>query len=81
MAGDTKRLLDGRLAQILADVGRVVWGKRKREREREREREISFFPPPLSLLIFVSGHMVPMDQPAHALSMLQTFLDNKPFYF
>ena len=38
MAGDTKRLLDGRLAQILADVGRVVWGKRKREREREIKR-------------------------------------------
>lgn len=31
------------------------------------------------LRVYNAGHMVPMDQPVAALSMLQTFVDNKPF--
>jgi len=31
------------------------------------------------LKVLNAGHMVPMDQPANALSMLNTFLQNKPF--
>lgn len=32
------------------------------------------------LQVFEAGHMVPMDQPAAALSLLNTFLTNKDFY-
>jgi cathepsin A (carboxypeptidase C) len=31
------------------------------------------------LQVYDAGHMVPMDQPAPALEMLRTFLNNKPF--
>jgi len=32
------------------------------------------------LQVYEAGHMVPMDQPAASLSMLNTFLKNEPFY-
>lgn len=32
------------------------------------------------LQVYEAGHMVPLDQPAAALSMLNTFLENKAFY-
>ncbi len=32
------------------------------------------------LQVYEAGHMVPMDQPAAALALLNTFLANKPFY-
>lgn len=32
------------------------------------------------LQVYEAGHMVPMDQPEAALSMLNTFLKNEPFY-
>jgi len=32
------------------------------------------------LQVFEAGHMVPMDQPAAALAMLNTFTSNKAFY-
>lgn len=32
------------------------------------------------LQVFEAGHMVPMDQPAAALAMLNSFTSNKPFY-
>jgi cathepsin A (carboxypeptidase C) len=32
------------------------------------------------LQVFEAGHMVPMDQPAAALSLLNTFLRNEKFY-
>jgi cathepsin A (carboxypeptidase C) len=32
------------------------------------------------LQVFEAGHMVPMDQPQAALSLLNTFLTNKDFY-
>jgi len=31
------------------------------------------------LSVLNAGHMVPMDQPANALSMLQSFLNNTPY--
>jgi carboxypeptidase C (cathepsin A) len=31
------------------------------------------------LQVYEAGHMVPMDQPEAALSMLNTFLRNEPF--
>lgn len=32
------------------------------------------------LQVYEAGHMVPMDQPAAALALLNGFLNNKPFY-
>jgi cathepsin A (carboxypeptidase C) len=32
------------------------------------------------LQVYEAGHMVPMDQPAAALALLNGFLTNKPFY-
>jgi carboxypeptidase C (cathepsin A) len=32
------------------------------------------------LQVYAAGHMVPMDQPARALSMLETFLNAGSFY-
>ena len=32
------------------------------------------------LQVYEAGHMVPMDQPAAALALLNSFLANKPFY-
>ena len=32
------------------------------------------------LQVYEAGHMVPMDQPAAALALLNTFLTNKAFY-
>jgi carboxypeptidase C (cathepsin A) len=30
--------------------------------------------------VYEAGHMVPMDQPAAALALLNGFTSNKPFY-
>jgi len=32
------------------------------------------------LQVFEAGHMVPMDQPAAALALLNTFIENEEFY-
>lgn len=32
------------------------------------------------LQVYAAGHMVPMDQPQAALALLNTFIQNRPFY-
>lgn len=52
----------------------VAGGKARTAKAARGEGSLTF------LQVYEAGHMVPMDQPAAALALLNDFLANKPFY-
>lgn len=57
-----------------ADTAAVAGGMARTASAKEGGGSLTF------LQVYEAGHMVPMDQPAAALALLNGFLTNKPFY-
>lgn len=54
--------------------GITTGGKARTAKAKSGDGSLTF------LQVYEAGHMVPMDQPVAALSLLDSFLKNKPFY-
>jgi len=60
--------------EVAGSVQQVVGGKARTAMAAEGAGSLTF------LQVYEAGHMVPMDQPAAALALLNAFTANKDFY-